>query len=294
MQRTLTRDGREVCLQKWTGGIDYFRWQTSEFNDTDDLQRALREIQDKDRGRASNLRRWSFEGYRGWQTDTVRWGQRNGRVLWESSGSAAAATLDLSELCTGYASRIDTHCTLALSTPQPSFGTSLLGSISPTSTSRSSRLTQVGLHTATNGLWLGTVGKRTAPSYIRVYDKGVEARCAAPGVLWRIELEAKRQHARKLWLTNSQNLRQSAWCASYSVASLTSRGFSWPFGPLDDTSHDTSAGPKPKSTIQSLAAWLVLSVRPAVSRMLTVFTVAELLEMLGLSAVAAPIGKDNA
>jgi hypothetical protein len=202
--------------------------------------------------------------------------------------------MGLSDVCAGYTSRIDTHCTLTLSTPLPSFGTCLLGSTSPTSQSRSSLSILAGHRGSTTGLWLGTVGKRTAPSYIRVYDKGVEARCAPPGVLWRIELEAKHQHARKLWELNRERLRSPEFCASYSVQSLTSQGFSWPFGPLAAESHDVTAGPKPKSTLQSLAAWLVLSVRPAVLRMLTVFTVAEVLEMLGLSGVAAPTAKDNA
>jgi len=294
MKRTLKEHGRVVSLEKWTGGIDWFRWQTTEFNDTKPLLDTIRDVQEGDRARASNLRRWSFQGFRGWQTDSLRWGQRNGRVLWESSGSPAAAMSDLSELCTGYASRIDTHCTMRLSAPLPSFGTSLLASTSPTSTSRSRRSILVSRHTATNGLWLGTVGRRTSPSYLRVYDKGVEARCAAPGVLWRIELEAKHQHARKLWELNQARLKSPEFCASYSVQSLTSRGFSWPFGPLANESLDTSAGPKPRSTIQSLAAWVCLSVRPAISRLRTVFTVAELLEMLGLSDVAAPTGKENA
>lgn len=294
MQRMVKSLSKEVRLKKWTGGVDWFRWITTEFNDTDALQRAIWEIQDSDRARASNTRRWSFQGYRGWQTDSIRWGMRNGRVLWESSGSRAVDTLALTELSTGYASRIDLHLTAQLSTAQPGFGTCLLGSTSLTSTSHRRTRTQVGLATATSGLWLGTVGTRTSPSYIRVYDKGVESRCAPPGVLWRIELEAKHQHARKLWELNRGRLKSPAFCASYSVQSLTSRGFSWPFGPLDDESHDVTAGPKPKSTPQSLAAWLILSVAPAISRLKTVFTVGELLKMLGLSDVAAPTGRDNA
>lgn len=294
MQRTIKDRGRVVSLQKWTGGIDWFRWRTAEFNDTKPLIEAIYGIQERDRARASNIRRWSFQGYRGWQTDSIRWGQREGKVLWESSGSQARDMLDLSEVCTGYALRIDTQITLALSEPLPSFGTCLLGSTTPISTSPRRTRTHFGVATATNGLWLGTVGKRTGPSYLRVYDKGVESRCAAPGLLWRIEMEAKHHHARKLWELNRENLKRPEFCASYSVQSLTSRGFSWPFGTLDGESHDVSAGPKQRSTVQSLAAWLVLSVRPAISRMLTVFTVAELLQMLGLSDVAAPIGKDNA
>lgn len=202
--------------------------------------------------------------------------------------------MGLSDECAGYALRIDTHLTLALSESLPSFGTCLLGSTTPISTYPRRKSILVSHHTATSGLWLGTVGKRTGPSYLRVYDKGVEQRCAPPGLLWRIELEAKQQHARKLWADNRQRLSDPTFCASYSLQSLTSRGFSWPFGALASESLDTRAGPRPQSTPTKLAAWLVLSVRPAISRLRTVFTVAELLEMLGLSDVAAPTGKDNA
>lgn len=294
MERTLKTLGREVSLTKWTGGVDWFRYLTTEFSDTDALQRAIWRIQDADRARASNTRRWSFQGYRGWQTDSLRYGVRNGRVLWESSGSAAAGMMGLSDECAGYACRIDTQVTFGLSQPLPSFGTCLLGSTSRISTSPRRKSTLVSHHTATNGLWLGTVGKRTGPSYLRVYDKGVEARCAAPGTLWRVELEAKHQHARKLWAANRQRLSDPTFCASYSVQSLTSRGYSWPFGEFTGESLDTRAGPRPQSTATKTAAWLVLSVAPAISRLRTVFTVGELLQMLGLSDVAAPTGRDNA
>lgn len=294
MQRKEPTLGREVCIEKWTGGVDWFRWMTTEFNDTKPLLEAIAAIQDRDRQRASNTRRWSFEGFRGWQTDTIRWGQRHGRVLWESSGSRAASTLALSALCSGYPSRIDLHLTAALSQSLPSFGTCLLGSTSRTSRSPYNRSIRVGVSTATNGLWLGTVGTRTSPSYIRVYDKGVEAKCAPLGVLWRIELEAKYHHARKLWSKNAQDLTNPSWCANYSVQSLTQRGFPWPTGPLSAERLDVSAGPRPQPTPTKMAAWLVLSVRPAIQRMRSVFSVGELIEMLGLSDVAAPTGKDNA
>jgi len=294
MQRKERTLSKEVCIEKWTGGVDWFRWMTSDFNETKPLLEAIAAIQERDRQRASNIRRWSFEGYRGWQTDTIRYGQRNGRVLWESSGSRAQSTLGLSALCSGYPSRIDLHLTAVLSQSQPSFGTSLLGSTSRTCRSRYNRSIRVGVSTATNGLWLGTVGTRTSPSYIRVYDKGVEAKCAPLGVLWRIELEAKYQHARKLWSKNAQDLTNPSWCANYSVQSLTQRGFPWPAGPLSDERLDVSAGPRPQSTPTKMAAWLVLSVRPAIQRMRSVFSVGELIEMLGLSDVAAPTGKDNA
>jgi hypothetical protein len=280
--------------EKWTGGVDWYRYRTRQFSDTRTLLDAIRDLQQKDYEAAGKVQRWHFQGYSGWRSETIRYGERDGKLIWESSGSRAASTLDLSELCTGQASRIDLQATVCLSTPQPGFGTSLLESI--TRTSNLSRRTPIrlGQHTETSGLWLGTVGTRTHHSYLRVYDKGVESKLAPSGKMWRVELEAKHQHAAQLCLKHQQDLKDPSFCANYSVRYLQSLGSSWPFGKLGDTAPDVDVGRSPHSTPGKLASWLILSVRPAVHRLLNVFTVAEVLEMLDLSAVATPTGKDRA
>lgn len=279
--------------EKWTAGIDWFRYQTAAFADPRRLIHAIRDVQQEDTQKASRLRPWRFQGYDGWQTDSIRWGQRNGRVIWESSGERAASTLALTELCGGSASRIDLQTTLSLSTPQPSFGTSLLKSIIQSSSSRRRSPIRVGLHTENSGLWLGTVGRRTHRSYLRIYDKGVEQRTAVKGKLWRIELEAKHSHAAELWLKNQHQLTEPRRCAAYCVSSLKSSGCSWPFGDIGDDDIDPALGRDPRTTPTRLAGWLCRSVAPTIPRLLTVYSVREVLEMLNLSGVAAPTGKDN-
>lgn len=215
-------------------------------------------------------------------------------MIWESSGERAHSTLALTELCPGFASRIDLQATLSLSRSLPGFGTYLLDSITQTSISRRRTPTRLGVSSANCGLWLGTVGRRTHHSYIRVYDKGVEARCAAPGTMWRVELEAKHSHAAELCRTNYHQLTNPAFCASYSVESLKSQGCSWPFAPFSDERVDRNTGRTSSTTPTKLAAWLYRSVNPAIRRVLTVYTVGEVLLMLGISDVAMPIGGDNA
>jgi len=56
---------------------------------------------------------------------------------------------------------------------------------------------------------------------------------------------------------------------------------------------DVNLGRKSESTAGTLAVWLSQTVKPTIPRLLTVFSVAEVLEMLGLSDVAVPIGKGN-
>jgi hypothetical protein len=280
--------------QKWTAGVDWFRYRTNDFEDTRPLLHAIRDVQQEDTQKASRLRPWRFQGYDGWQTDTIRYGQRNGRVIWESSGSAAQRTLGLSALCTGSAKRIDLQITLQLCTPLPTFGSSLLRSITQSSISQHRNQIRCGLHTETTGLWLGTVGRRTHRSYLRIYDKGVESRQAVKGKMWRIELEAKHSHAAELWLRNQHRLKDPEFCAAYCVSSLKSSGCSWPYGDLGTDEVDIALGRDQRTTPSRLAGWLINSVAPTIPRLLTVFSVHEVLEMLSLSDVAAPTGKDNA
>jgi hypothetical protein len=138
------------------------------------------------------------------------------------------------------------------------------------------------------------VGRRTARSYVRIYDKGVESNLAPPGIVWRIEVEAKQSHARELWQQNQSNLRRPEWCAQYSVESLISQGCSWPFGPFTEERLDVRLGRNERTTPTKLAAWLVLSVRPVIQRLLAVYSATELQTMLGLSDAVASTGKDNA
>jgi len=294
MKHNQRRKTYEAAPKEWSGGVDWFRFQTDPFRDTRPLLLAIDAFQRRDVDNASALRPWRFQGYKGWQTASLRWGQREGRVIWESSGERALCMSALTELCTGSCLRIDLQTTLSLSTPQRTFGNSLLRSITRRSSTRRRTPTRLSRLTATSGLWLGTVGTRTSPSYIRIYDKGVESNTAPPGVVWRVEVEAKKSHARELWKTQSPRLTEPAWCAQYCLSSLKSQGCSWPFAPFTTENVVPLLGSASQTTAQSLALWISRSVRPTIPRLLTVFTVAELLMMLGLSDVAGPTGNDNA
>lgn len=279
---------------KWTAGVDWYRYIVDGVMDFARARDTAEAIQREDVGRGSAFRRWSFEGYRGFQTDSLRWGQREGKLLWECSGATAAATMDRMGSYSGHCSRIDLQTTWCLSTGQPQLGTSLLGSKLATIRRPRSNQTPCGLSVSSTGLWLGTVGRRTSPSYFRLYDKGVELKCAPPGEVWRLELEAKGRHSAGLACKNQQELRQPTWCARYLVQRWKSSGCSWPYEQFTDAPPDAAVLPPETPTAGRLAIWLTHSVAPTIPRLLTVFTVAEVLEMLKLSAVAAPTGRADA
>lgn len=280
--------------EKWTAGIDYFRWKVDRVCAAGSALARIRELQTEDTQRGSNLTPWKFEGYEGLQTDSIRWGKKGGDLLWESSGKAAHVTLGHMEPSVGYAKRIDLQLTFSLSHALPHYGTSLMQRW--TRMIRTSRTPQrlLGVSTRTDGLWLGTVGRRTSKGYLRLYDKGIEQKVAPSGKIWRLELEAKYSHARTLWQDHSTNLQNPRYCASYVQSYLQRSDLCSPCAELDLSPVDMRLGKDESTTVGKLALWIHHTVRPTIPRLLTVFTVAEVLEMLNLSDVAAPTGRDNA
>lgn len=279
--------------EKWTAAVDWFRWKVDRLPQVRKVLGRIKELQSQDVERASSCKPWRFCGYEGVATDSIRWGKRGGFLLWESSGARAANTMAFMGTSGGYALRIDLQVTLKFSSALPSFGTQLMPfSQGIPTTQRRSRI-HSGLTTATCGLWLGTVGRRTSPSFLRIYDKGVESKMAPKGMMWRVELEAKRNHARQLWQDHGSSLSDPKFCASYVASSVTRSGSRWPFSELAESHVDIKLGKQEATTAGSLAIWLTHTVRPTIPRLLTVFTVAEVLEMLNLSDVAAPTGRAN-
>lgn len=131
-------------------------------------------------------------------------------------------------------------------------------------------------------MFLGTVGRRTKPRYLRVYDKGVELGTAPPGALWRMEVEAKGALAPKLWedLKQAPNVRE--WCWNSCAEQWKLSGYSWPLSGSLRGSRGITIPSKERPEVERLEDWLRQSVRPAVARMRRAFTDEQILEMLGM------------
>jgi len=287
-----SRDGNTddaICPLEMTGGVDWFRYRVDDFKGVRETRDAIEVIQDEDVGRSSKKKPWRFQGYQGWATDRLRWGTRGGKILWECSGPAAASTWTALPLSGGKATRVDLQLTLSLSKPLRTFGMQCMPpSMTSSPTPQPSRI-RYGQSVDSSGLWCGTAARRTNATYLRLYDKGVEQRDAEPGRRWRLELEAKYEHAEELCNSHREKLSDPLFCAKYSVQSWRSLGCSWPISDSDDTYGAIVRPKRPVPTAGSLAIWLTRTVRPVIPRLLTAFTVSEVLEMLGLETHAAPV-----
>lgn len=288
MQDESPQKDEPPSVKAWHGAPDYFRWEAPWCKATEAGLDVARDIQDDDRRKGSAFKKWFFQGWRGFASDSIRWGTTGESLIWESSGETTSSTLTRMPLLPGSAKRIDLALTLSLSSSRPQFGTQCLERTTPMTKAPLRNQTRAGQWSATDGSFCGTVGKRTAPKYHRLYDKGVESETAPPGIKWRLELEAKQGLARELWRKHSSALMEPQFCASYCVQSWRSSGFSWPLAEFtSDIELVEVPAPKPSPPV-TLAAWLRRSVAPTLPRVLTAYSVAELLELLGLSDVAQP------
>lgn len=114
------------------------------------------------------------------------------------------------------------------------------------------------------------------------------------GHKWRLELETKGSVAEELWAKHHSRLREPGFCARYCVAQWKSSGFSWPLdGFTEDIELVSERNRKPTPPF-GLALWLQSTVRPTIPRLLTVFSVAEVIEMLGLTDAVNLMRREDA
>lgn len=277
-----------ICPTERTGGVDWFRYRVDELRSVRAAREAAEGIQAEDVQRASKRKPWKFNGYEGWATESLRYGLRGGKLLWETSGLTAHSTWTRMPLSGGTAMRVDLQTTLRLSQSRMGFGKLCLPLAATTPPYLLPRGLPVWVKSGAGGWWHGQVAHRTNPSHMRLYDKGGESRTAEPGKLWRLELEAKYGHAEALCREKGEEMRSPEWCANYAVSQWLSAGCYWPV-PADAVAGLRVRAPDmPPSTAGALAIWLTRTVKPVIPRLLTVFTVAEVLSMLGLDDVALP------
>jgi hypothetical protein len=250
------------CPPERTAGLDWCR-VILELHDAQVKARDLiEEIQVEDFEAGSRLKPWSFQGYEGRQSDSIRFGVREGRMLWETSGERCQDTARRMRSSGGRASRVDLQQTLRFSAPQPQFGMRCLPRAATTLPRQLPSRTPVGLQWRSNGAWCGTAGRRTSSVYGRVYDKGTESGAAAPGLLWRVEIEAKHREAEALWRDHQEDLENPDWVASYSELRWRSLGCSLPLSKHGMRSVSVRRAAPAERSAGARLDWLTRSVRP--------------------------------
>lgn len=267
---------------RWEAGIDWLTYIADTPSEAARLCRIAVELRDETVDPAAKKRPFNLGGYSGWQQGSVRLGLRGHSALLQMSGTTADGHATRLASLSGRPTRLDVQTTWLLPTAQPSWWKRPLELSAQRRSLPPSRRPLIGSRTDTRGLRLGTVGDRTEARYLRVYDKGVETDTYPPGRLWRMELEAKGTLAPRLWDSLNEAQDRSQWCYHTLCAQWRLSGLRWPLPESTPPGYGITAPRKPLADSDALALWMVQSVRPAVARLLTTHSKAEIRRLLSL------------
>jgi hypothetical protein len=276
-------------IESIEAGIDWVTFTAPRKGGETALRQFGRRIIEEQRLKGSRVAPWRAEGYHGEASEQCASGSRADTDYLRISGSLAGSRWCEIPECSGHPTRLDVQTTLTLKESRRSLGSTIWRERKSNPSPLRGRPPRRVCSQGSCGLWLGTVGTRTARSYLRVYDKGVEKKTHPAGFRWRIELEAKQSLARGLWAELQSESDAPAWCQNTCERAIRAVDGSWPLVPSGNTPPLPPVPPKELESVQRTKAWLSTSVRPCVERLLEFCDTDELLELLGLDAYALPI-----
>jgi hypothetical protein len=273
---------RDSLTRRWTAGIDWITYIARDRWAIPRLTTLARDLVDE-YGEAVHVEKpFRLARYEGWRTPVVRVGQSGHSCLLQVSGAISAEAWTRLVSCGGEPTRLDVQLSLALPSPQPRFWYSFLRRSTRKHQRPKSSLPPCGMRSDSRGLALGTVGDRTKSRYLRVYDKGVEQKSHAPGLYWRMELEAKKALARNLW----RDLQTTADVQSWALSTLSEQwklsGYCWPLSGARVGVKGVSAYERRDVDAVRLAKWARESVAPGLARLVKQYGAAEVRRMINL------------
>lgn len=270
-------------------GIDWLTFTAGAGDDWEGLGRIGQGIVGEQESRGSRVSPVTFQGYRGWGADQCAYGFRKDSAYLRLSGSMAASYWREVSSFTGCPTRLDVQTTVLLKQPDKSYGGRWWQERQGRRYRQRGRPQKRTYSVGNEGLWIGTVGTRISRSYVRVYDKGVEAQTHPSGMRWRFELEAKRDLSRSLWQSLIKAADVAPWAVECCRSAARSASCLWP---LEARGTPAPLPPVPERqvpSVESTLLWLRSSVAPSVERLLVAVDVEVLLQALGLDAYALPI-----
>jgi hypothetical protein len=280
---------RGVHVTSLSAGIDWVTWVEKDPLGQTYLMQVGEQLVQQEADEGAKVTGFHAEGYHGWKASRVSIGSRQDSSLLRISGGAAAMHWGLLRGLRGRPSRLDVQASLTLDTARKDLGSHILRRRTSHRPQSGGRPPKVTTWSDSEGSFCGMVGSRTSRKYLRVYDKGVEQKSHAPGLHWRVELEAKRDLSGALWsqLTKAQDA--AAWCLKCCESSVRSSGRVWPLPPSTGLPVLPPVEQREPPEVERTKRWLRNMVAPAVGRLIGAVGTTELLELLGLDAYAIPL-----
>jgi len=240
-------------------------------------------------GHGNDINNWKAHGYHGLRSAGVRVGLRYDSFIVQLSDDAAHDHWrEVSDAATNI-TRLDLETTFEFDRPQRGY---IRHNFKLAKQHKSGRGRRRNLGIIENTIKGDTLyaGARTSDVFARYYDKGMEARVAPKGKLFRNEVEFKRDMASHIL----SELRE-ATDANARAHGIVSRHFER-LGletPAYSGDNRESARARLTSDNSRRMRWLASSVRPTVETLIKSGKLSEVLDALGLASMVQPLAIDG-
>jgi hypothetical protein len=264
-------------------------WLTCSYRGADKA-RALRnfamDAQSLEAREGNDTKRWQLNGYEGFRTGRVRYGDRDNACLLQLSGQLAEdwAGSVLPDATT--ITRVDLAVTVRPSSPVPAYGARAYAELAEWHQAHPLSAVPSATHDA-NGGWTTYLGARRSPLFLRIYDKGAEAASrddraglARYADCWRFELECHDVAAKAYGLAAVLAGNRSAYVSGALADYLEHHGLEPMF---ETTCHPASPGAFARRTdYASRLRWFASKVAPSIRLAMSQGDPQEVIDALGL------------
>jgi hypothetical protein len=266
-----------------SSGIDWLTCTTRPPGNTLVMQLALERWLRQREQSGYQVKEWNWQGYSGWTTDGISFGDRPDGLIARLSGEVSALHGQSAITWADNVSRLDVQATVqdtdtsfdwaGYALDQAWLDKRVRAGITKTSEIR----TTPSGHTA-------YIGSRISNRFFRVYDKHAESEGVYPKGSWRFEVEYKGDRAQLMARKLTGAMRIEEACRGVVEQAFLDYGITLPCRPIGANWKDTC--PREMSTDARRLAYLEKNIRPLVARLLEAHDIRDVLGALGLSAYA--------
>jgi hypothetical protein len=190
-----------TLVKEVTAGVDWLTVRTDDEKNGADLLRLSWAILEEQTGSLPFPKEAKLLAYRGWRAGPLGFMANGERCLLSLAGALAQKYLKRVEKIEVTATRIDLAVDVALFSAKPEaalrYAELLRTEQAGTREGYKSKLTLI---TGSDGGSTLYIGNRSGRLFGRLYDKGIQSKTEASGLLWRYEVEYKQDAARAVYL----------------------------------------------------------------------------------------------
>jgi hypothetical protein len=229
-----------------------------------------------------------FKGYKGYRCGPVQWGHRQDSDILMVAGELANDVSAENDLSPHRVRRLDLQVTIRMNEAAPRLISEAYEKLTTSDDDDRIKCSSLLLQNSKGGETL-YLGARTSDRTARLYDKGVQAGIAKKGILYRYELELKRNVSQAHWDSLRATDHDQAVIIAWVWKHFKDRGVTPVF---DSVSSIISVEYNGRTTgIDKSLLWLENSVRPTVKKVLLAERGQDLADAMGVAFIDPTTGE---